>query len=365
MFITDDAGKLTFVCPNANRVFGYSDEEFSQFENIQTLLGEQPFDSTQLRQLGEIANIEQQVIDKNGATHDLLISVKDVEIQGGTVLYACRDVTERKQAQNELQFHAEVLNTMSEGVHVVRATDLSFVYVNESLAEMFGYQREELIGKSIEILYETSLEALNHTTDIAASLASTGTWTGELHNTRKDGSHFWSQATIVAYDHADYGKVWINVQQDITETKANQDALRASKARLQAIINSQTNYVIRTNLEGYHVYVNPKSQNEYGYIYQGRDITEQYALDAICDYHHQRARDAVAKCIADPNTVVQVELDKPDKNGEIHATLWDFICLTDSNNLPFEIQCIGIDISDRVAAQKKINRKRTPLSPNV
>ncbi len=72
------------------------------------------------------------------------------------------------------------------------------------------------------------------------------------------------------------------------------------------------------------------------------------------DYHHQALRETVAKCFASLNKVYQVELDKPYSDGTVKTTLWDFVCLTDNNKQPIELQCVGIDITDRKKAEEKI-----------
>ena len=70
---------------------------------ISRLLGENLFDPAELAARGEIRNIERDVTSKSGARRSLLVHLKAVSIQGGTVLYSCRDVTERKQAEEELR----------------------------------------------------------------------------------------------------------------------------------------------------------------------------------------------------------------------------------------------------------------------
>lgn len=102
VFITNNSGIFTFICPNVDIIFGYSWQEVRQLDNIYKLLGEHLFDWQSLQICGEIRNIEREIIDKAGEVHTLLINVKSVSIQGGTILYSCRDITERKQAENEL-----------------------------------------------------------------------------------------------------------------------------------------------------------------------------------------------------------------------------------------------------------------------
>jgi PAS domain S-box-containing protein len=103
VFITDAADAFTFICPNVDVIFGYLPDEVRAMGRISRLLGEQLFDHADLAARGEIRNIEREVIVKSGERRALLIHLKAVSIHGGTVLYCCRDVTERKQVEDALR----------------------------------------------------------------------------------------------------------------------------------------------------------------------------------------------------------------------------------------------------------------------
>ncbi len=103
VFLTDDEGLFTFICPNVDVIFGYVPDEVQAMARISRLLGEHLFDPTELTLKGEIRNIEREVINKSGEHRSLLIHLKRVSIKGGTVLYSCRDVTDRRHAEEELR----------------------------------------------------------------------------------------------------------------------------------------------------------------------------------------------------------------------------------------------------------------------
>jgi PAS domain S-box-containing protein len=103
VFITDDDGAFTFICPNVDVIFGYGPDEVEAMGRIGRLLGENLFDRAELRARGELHNIERDVTSKSGERRSLLVHLKEVSIRGGTVLYSCRDVTERKHVAEELR----------------------------------------------------------------------------------------------------------------------------------------------------------------------------------------------------------------------------------------------------------------------
>lgn len=147
--------------------------------------------------------------------------------------------------------------------------------------------------------------------------------------------------------------------QDITERKLFLEKLMLSESRHRGIVNSQTNYVIRTDLQGNFTFCNNKFLEDFGWLYEDAKVQGNSVLNSVVNYHHQRVLDTVTRCIAFPNQVFQIEIDKQTSNGKVRTTLWEYICLTHSNDEPFEIQCVGIDVSARVKAQQALVESNT------
>lgn len=100
VFITDDDGGFTYVSPNASYIFKRTPEEIHALGNVDTLLGVQ----LQLEQDpdgDELFNDLMEVRMPNGKRRILLITVHQVNIQGGTHLFSCRDMTEKVNLQAE------------------------------------------------------------------------------------------------------------------------------------------------------------------------------------------------------------------------------------------------------------------------
>ena len=78
VFITNDDGVFTFICPNVDVIFGYSHDEVRAMNQISKLLGRDLVDSDQLASAGEMRNIEHEIAAKGGARRALLIHIKPV-----------------------------------------------------------------------------------------------------------------------------------------------------------------------------------------------------------------------------------------------------------------------------------------------
>ena len=46
-----------------------------------------------------------------------------------------------------------------------------------------------------------------------------GCWRGEIENIKKDGTHFWCQASVSRFQHAQFGSVFVSIHIDITEQR--------------------------------------------------------------------------------------------------------------------------------------------------
>jgi PAS domain S-box-containing protein len=102
VFMADETGAFTYICPNVDIIFGYLPDEVQAMGRLANLLGEDLFDPAELAARGEIRNVEREVVSKSGIRRNVLIHFKRVTIQNGTVLCTCRDITELKHAEKEL-----------------------------------------------------------------------------------------------------------------------------------------------------------------------------------------------------------------------------------------------------------------------
>ena len=103
VFITNNEGNFFFISPGVKQIFGFSLEEIWWMDNIEKLLGKRFFSIKELDEKQEIRNIELKILDKSDNERCLNITVKRVEIGGGTVLITCHDVTEDKIRSKQLE----------------------------------------------------------------------------------------------------------------------------------------------------------------------------------------------------------------------------------------------------------------------
>ncbi|MCC5814560.1 MAG: SpoIIE family protein phosphatase [Leptospira sp.] len=187
-------------------------------------------------------------------------------------------------------------------------------------------------------------------------------WREEVCNKTKSGEIYWVDTIInPVFDLEGNIVQFLSIRNLITKQKQLEEDLKfrleeitLSKAKLheneeklRGMLESQTCYVIRTDLEGNYTYVNKNFMDVFGYIYGTDTILGNSCMNSIYQDDHEKTRKVISELFSDPTRTIQVELRKPLKDGSLASTLWDFTLLTDSNGQPVEVQCVGIDFTER------------------
>lgn len=269
------------------------------------------------------------------------------------------DITDRVEAEKALresnQRYELVSEASSDAIYDWDVESGKITW-NHTYSELFGYSKE-FLDTTIEVweshIHPEDMEVLE---DLEKALLSSGTrWQAEYRYRKADGTYAYVSERGAIIRNAEGKAVrMVGAIQDVTESRLALQKLMRSEARHRGLIQSQTNYVLRTDFRGNHTYCNEKFVEEFGWIYGKRDLIGLNALISIKDYHHQRIEEMVERCWQNPGKVFQIELDKPGKNGKTKTTLWDIVYLEAGTPEDGEIQCIGIDITDRVKAERQM-----------
>ncbi|HEB12662.1 MAG TPA: PAS domain S-box protein, partial [Actinobacteria bacterium] len=144
------------------------------------------------------------------------------------------DINNRKIFEQGLRLSELTLANMNEGVNLVKADTGTIVYTNPKFEQMFGYERDEMLGKNISVVNAPTDKSPEEVVrETKKALEKKNVWRGEVHNIRKDGTLFWSHATVSTFNHPDYGPVVAAIQEDITERKQAEGDIRRNSERLE------------------------------------------------------------------------------------------------------------------------------------
>lgn len=251
--ITDNKGSFKFICPNIQVIFGYSEEEIRSRGNIVNLLGRDLLAQYPMHENEEITNIELQVWDKNDSLHTLLVNIKAVPIFDGTILFTCRDITERKQTEKALHDSEEQSQQLSEAAFEGLAIHYegTILEANQSFCEMYGYKRSEIVGMSVLDVTAPESRHLGQ-----RRIADGKTHVYEAVAMRKDGSKF--QVELAGRPINYHGRAArIVAVHDISERKKAEEALRQSEAKYRLIVNSAHEGIWQIDNDSRTTYANP------------------------------------------------------------------------------------------------------------
>lgn len=134
------------------------------------------------------------------------------------------DITARKQAEENQRLAVTVFETTTEGIIVTDANNI-IIMVNPAFTLVTGYEKEEAIGKTPDIL-NSGHHAGNFYQDMWENLKKVGKWQGELWNRRKNGEVYIEWLSIVAIKDAN-GKItqYVAIFNDITKRKQAEELI--------------------------------------------------------------------------------------------------------------------------------------------
>ncbi|MEB3290516.1 MAG: PAS domain S-box protein [Leptolyngbya sp.] len=285
VWMTDDGGCFTWVCPNALELLGYTQAELMAKGHLRHLFSH--WSEDQLPALRrEQRNLETYLYDKAGDRHDLLINVQAVTIGPSRWLYTCRDISARKRLElalnqvnqhleTQVQQHSQELAVFQRAVDaaaIMVITDAAGVIttVNDRFCEISGYSREELVGQTHRLI-----KADYHPPEFFKTMWDTITqgriWRAEVCNRHKDGHLYWMDTAISPFLDA-VGKPvqYLAIRFDITQRKQIELALRNNLQMLTAISRAQTQFISLadrlTIFEGLLNTLLDITDSEYGFI---------------------------------------------------------------------------------------------------
>jgi PAS domain S-box-containing protein len=188
---------------------------------------------------------------KIGNISTVLLSAQIIKLNNSNcIISSIEDITRRREAEAEVRIQSEIMSHMAEAVYLVRMEDGIIVYANSRFEELFGYGPEEMTGRSVSILNAPTDKSPEVTEkEIMSELGKNGFWMGEVLNIKKDGTVFWSHATVAIFDHSKFGRVLVSVQNDITDRKNAEFQIKKLNEELEGRVKKRTELLEAANKE--------------------------------------------------------------------------------------------------------------------
>jgi len=185
--------------------------------------------------------------------------------------------------------------------------EFKFEYVNPGYEKLSGFSKTELIGKSVAEVF-TQTDYTEPRQEIIQSMLAGEKWEGEMQTFKKDGSTYWA-TTVSSPFRDDDGKLegYIIIQQDVTDRKKIEFALRESEIKYKTLV-----------------------ENSHDGIMIVRDFRILYANDTICNMLGYCLTEHSSEIIHPDDLHKLIAINKRRRNGDI-STIYESLRLIAEN----------------------------------
>ncbi|MBZ5591324.1 MAG: PAS domain S-box protein [Acidobacteriia bacterium] len=169
----------------------------------------------------------------------------------------------------ELRRQAELLDLADDAI-LVRELDGTIRFWNRSAERLYGWSREEALGRVSQELLKTSCPGTVQS--VLEQVERNGHWKGELAHTRRDGSIVTVLSRWTSRRTDDGRTEMLELNTDITERKSIERSLEKKNAeleqasrRFQALLESAPDGIIIASGKGDIVLINSQTESLFGY----------------------------------------------------------------------------------------------------
>ncbi|MCX5995819.1 MAG: PAS domain S-box protein, partial [Chloroflexi bacterium] len=296
-------GTYDYVSPSSNRASGYTPEELIGFGFEKSVSLVHPDDRVKTREHfdklvagavkeDELAAIEYRVNHKTLGYRwmsDTSLVLHDESGAPMAIIGNMHDITQRKKAEealkeSEARYRAlvDTAGLAGEGIMIVERAEgdkVVIAFVNDTLAGMLGYQREEMPGMPARDLFLPGdriwLQEKNRKRRKGEALPSHY----GVMALRKDGSMLPIEISMGAMRYQGKTATVVYVR-DVTERKVAEEALKESEAQFRAIFDGAAIGVGLLDVNGQPFRINPALREMLGYT------VEELRSKAFSEYMH-------------------------------------------------------------------------------
>lgn len=249
LFLMDRDGRVTYVNPAAERIFGWRRDEILG-RVLHDLVHADRADGTAyprsecplvqvLRSGRSLQNHEDLFLHRDGHMVPVSCSNSPIFREGEvtSAVLVVHDITERRRAEAALRDSEERLRAIFSQVNVgIAQTTLDghFLMVNERYCEMLGYTRAQLLELTLDDV--THPDDRPHSREILAEVIRSGVGASlEKRYLRRNGEAVWvAKSVSVVRDGAGEPSSAVLIAEDITDRKRAEEALRHTQ-KLESI----------------------------------------------------------------------------------------------------------------------------------
>ncbi len=255
MVVVDMNGRIVLINSSIEALFGYSEYELlnqhieilvpARFTHRHPALRNEYFANPETRAMGHGRDLYGK--HKNGTEIPVEIGLNPINVDGNSlILAAIVDITARKRSQEMIRLAVEAApNGM-----VMTDANGKITMVNSQIETLFGYDRDELIGASIDMLVPDRFRDLhpNARGSYYRNPISRAMGKGrDLFALHREGREFPVEIGLNPL-HTDMGMMILASVVDITERKEQEESIRSALKEKEVLL-SEIHHRVKNNLQ--------------------------------------------------------------------------------------------------------------------
>lgn len=305
----------------------------------------------------EISVLKQRIKELEKSESDLRPLTKPLHESTHQWTDTANAINDRKQAMDALRDHEIKLSSIFRAAPVGIGMVINRVFqeANDTLCQITGYSREELLGQNARMLYLTQEDYDYVGTEKYRQISENNTGAVETRWKRKNGTVIDIILSSTPLDPNDHDKGVTFTALDITARKRAEEELRKSEERLRLITDSMSDMIRISDLQGVNLYTSPSHFKGLGYRPEERvgkstfDIVHPDDLERIINVFSEGL-------IGNRRVNVEYRVRHADGHYVWLETVADL--LRDAQGIVTAVVMSSRDISERKAAAEELDKNQ-------
>lgn len=371
--IIDRNGRVILVNEGFMRLYGYPPElaepgtpheafirdRLARGERRRDEVGIDDLEALVARRLEAFRTIAGQTVEEDILADGRTVLIRRQRLPNGELVSTYADITELERRRRENALLAMAVEQSGDSVEVTDAR-YRIIYVNAAFTQLTGWTREEALGRTPKELLRSDQHDAAFFAEMEGTLERYDTWHGRLVSRHKSGRLIYQDAKIFPLRDAQ-GNVthYVALKRDIGEREKAVQALRESEARYRAVVEGQSEFILRVRPNGTLSFVNDAYCR-----YRGLPRDELLAgFDDIAHYPTEEQAKIRANWarLTPTSPTVAYELRSVAADGATRYEAWTDTGIFDGDGRLIEVQAVGRDVTEAKRAEAALRASEARL----
>jgi len=237
LVVLDKNHKVIDVNSQFCEMLGYSPEELKTMYtwDFEAVMTEEEIKAEFANDILINATFEGHHRRKDGSVYNVEVSARSYDWKGQRLVFcSCRDITERKKAELQLQNSQQKYRILVENLNDVLFTlseDGIIIYMSPVIKQISGFSSEEYIGKHFSIfIHPDSVDQIRNDFE---KLKQGEIYSSECRIQTKNGNEIWVRSSPKSYMNENNQIEYIGLTKDITNARKADLEIRESALKLK------------------------------------------------------------------------------------------------------------------------------------